>query len=348
MATSLPIVDFTNFVTPGEYSTSGAFCALADGSRLVFRGATDACFTVNVPGYLTVGANVKVSFTGGAGPENLTWNVAGYLTLGASVEMKGIMNVKGYATFGAGSVLIGKLQGATAVTYGASAEVIEPPSTSHKTKLLLLSKDVMEYELFAKSVQEDVTVVIYDRDVTIGAIMTSIAEKNVARGSLEAIGWVAHEPRYLFGRPWDLYEPLNGDISTLLGPLEAMKTLLKPERTRVDLLQCSLMNNRQFCNLQRLIRVQTGMDIAASWDLTGANDKSNWILESHGQLDAKEIYFTDEIDKYDGSLAKSDDRLNKSNDSPNKSDDSLNKSDDIVENDPDLRGEQDGRHCTLL
>ena len=77
---------------------------------------------------------------------------------------------------------------------------------------------------------------------------------------------------------------------------------MKPEKNRLDCLACGLFADVHFVEFSEEIRSRFGIDLAASSGFTGNHD--NWVLESHGTLDVKDLYFTERINDFQGRLVR--------------------------------------------
>ena len=119
---------------------------------------------------------------------------------------------------------------------------------------------------------------------------------------LDNIGWVAHSIENIFGTNVNQTNILSGldpeGMDTLVTIMRLLHRYLRPSMHRIDLLACSLAAYPQFQLFAQTIRLQSGVDLAASTNTTGT---SNWILETH-QIDVKDVYFTERINVYDSSL----------------------------------------------
>jgi len=162
------------------------------------------------------------------------------------------------------------------------------------TRLLLVSTGV--------SARPGTYVLRYDVDDTLDQWSTRIQEMGMPYGSLDNIGWVAHSIENIFGTNVNQTNILSGldpeGMDTLVTIMRLLHRYLRPSMHRIDLLACSLAAYPQFQLFAQTIRLQSGVDLAASTNTTGT---SNWILETH-QIDVKDVYFTERINVYDSSL----------------------------------------------
>jgi len=130
---------------PGETKT--ALLAVPASQVIVFdgRGSVNAKFVIDVSGYLSLGASVRVEFKNEALPENVTWNISGYLSFGAGAQLSGNVNVGGYTTFGAGASMVGTLNSTGTITNSSvnPFPIREPLRVGPKAgaeELLIISK----------------------------------------------------------------------------------------------------------------------------------------------------------------------------------------------------------------
>jgi hypothetical protein len=80
--------------------------------------------------------------------------------------------------------------------------------------------------------------------------------------------------------------------------MNTLKFYLKPDKKRVDLLACCLYNNDDFKFIAEMVKEKTGLELAASDDLTGnLKNNADWVLESHN-VNVRDVYFNDYIDNY--------------------------------------------------
>jgi hypothetical protein len=172
-------------------------------------------------------------------------------------------------------------------------------------RLILLSNQVKEADLFANSVRKNTVVMRYGPEDTLLTCQTRLRDMGIRPGSLENIGWVAHKIDNLFGTRLRQARTISGKdtfgTDLLIEIIHNLKVYLRPNRVRIDLLACCLAIDPGFPAFAKMFRDTCGVELAASTDLTGNDGGANWVLETHG-VDSKAIYFTDKILEYRGYL----------------------------------------------
>jgi hypothetical protein len=121
-------------LTPGVY-TFGTYVSIADD--VYFDADTNGgdggdVFIIQIAGYLSVAAGVRVHLLNGALAKNIFWQVEDYATVGALSHMEGIFLSKTAVTLGAGSSLNGRVLAQTACTLNmATIDSSEPSVVSN-------------------------------------------------------------------------------------------------------------------------------------------------------------------------------------------------------------------------
>lgn len=177
-----------------------------------------------------------------------------------------------------------------------SREVLLQPenrSTEQATRLLVLSSRVPEADLLRWSTQEDVVTLTYDWENTSLYQLQEMIRKVAGEHSIESIAFANHGERGSFSltQAREMSQQSWSEDIELQNFWREMATLME-EGGRIDLLACNFAH-QEFSFLQQL-EESTGVNFAASLDLTGNGVQGgNWILESDG-IDLQEIYFQKE------------------------------------------------------
>lgn len=160
----------------------------------------------------------------------------------------------------------------------------------------------------------------YSHTVSVDTFLSDLnMHAEVSTGKFDHIGWIFHgfknKSLVLFSdlelQAKDLlilsneFE-LSTDIIRLLSGIKKLALLADP---RIDLLACCLAEERDtFDRLSTYVKDATGVDLAASSDLTGNVTGANWILETH-QINTTDLYFSDEsLQKYAFTFSAIDDK----------------------------------------
>jgi uncharacterized protein YjbI with pentapeptide repeats len=170
-------------------------------------------------------------------------------------------------------------------------------------KLVLLHEYVSRETELVNSFTNDCKVIQTNSETSLDVILRQIQSLN--KDNLTHLAFVYHYPGYhsvpfLDGIKHDLsdniienkYQYFNNDIIDLIKNLGIELT--------VDLICCNLRDN-DFKEEVKLIEKELNINIRYSVDQTGNNPQGNWILESDN-IDIKDIYFTEEINKWNGVL----------------------------------------------
>lgn len=106
---------------PGVYQFDTSVTIATD---LTLDGLATDVWVFKVAGTLDEAADMNVTLTGGALPQNVFWQVAGAVTVGARAHFEGIILGKSAITFGTNSSIKGRLLSQTAVTINAATVTV--------------------------------------------------------------------------------------------------------------------------------------------------------------------------------------------------------------------------------
>ena len=79
----------TTGLTPGVYASTGVDALLPDNGAIAFAGSAASTWVFQIPRDLTIGANTRMTFSGGASGCNVYWQVGGSATLGGGSAFAG-------------------------------------------------------------------------------------------------------------------------------------------------------------------------------------------------------------------------------------------------------------------
>lgn len=180
--------------------------------------------------------------------------------------------------------------------------------------ILLVDKRVQDYEILVSAANADLcNVIVFDYDTdTISSIKERIMGAVNNQAQALCVGLVQHNYHLPFFKmvssialsPVAQVEKYD---SGLLGWKEFSDFIIwcKTELSvqYFDMMACALYSDPNWRYIIDKLTEQTGVTIRASTDDTGAESVGgNWFLESHTGVDLKTVYFTDQVDAYQGAL----------------------------------------------
>ena len=171
-------------------------------------------------------------------------------------------------------------------------------------KLIIVDTRVREKDIFLNSVKNNVSAIILDfKNDTYDSILAKI-KNNMINNTLESIALVSHgqyNTNFSFLQKEDspklknisLEDPIFNSWNMFLDFLIKLKDLTSIKS--LDLLGCAIVSYDEWKLILNYLETNSGLNIRASIDNTGnLVVGGNWILETDN-IDAKELYFTDEI-----------------------------------------------------
>ena len=196
--------------------------------------------------------------------------------------------------------------------------------------IILIDKRVQDYETILAAVDTNICIpVLFDYYTdTIGDIKARITEATksvesvdeatecIANDTVEAdagtprcVGLLQHN----YNRPFYNLVASDAEGSVIMGVTDRDPELATwaPLRDLIawcgavyfDMMACALYANPDWKYIIDTLTAQTGVTIRASTDDTGATALGgDWFLESHTGVNLKNIYFTEEIEEYQGVL----------------------------------------------
>lgn len=159
----------------------------------------------------------------------------------------------------------------------------------YMSNLIILHSNVEEdKDLLIQSFNNNSIVKEYTEDIT--KLLEDVDVNHITK-----LAFLYHSDNdYNYGFPYFVSSEYT--YSTIFSDkLIALINVLKKENFIIDLLSCNLNNSELINELQRL-ELFLGVTIRYSLNETG-NLNGDWILESHN-IDVKDIYFTNDIDKW--------------------------------------------------
>ena len=159
------------------------------------------------------------------------------------------------------------------------------------TKILLIDKNVFDYEVFVQSTNDTTLPIVYDESIKRNDFM-SLLQKNK---TIDRIGFCFDYTReYVFFNNELLFETgiKNNNTQFIITITNNFKI------KNIDFLACNTLSDKNWVDFYDIIFKETGIKIGASDDLTG-NIKmgGDWILETTND-DIEKIYFTQSIQYY--------------------------------------------------
>ena len=155
--------------------------------------------------------------------------------------------------------------------------------TSLQTTVLLIDRNVLQYDTFVDNVNTSTYPLVYSDDSNIFNFITSNF-KVITR-----IGVVCYGGSHL-----NLF--LRNNILFLINLIN------KYQVKNIDYLGCDTLNYSEWTDYYNTIKSETGIIVGASNDKTGnIKHGGNWLMESTNE-DIEVIYFTSGIENYAGLL----------------------------------------------
>ena len=165
--------------------------------------------------------------------------------------------------------------------------------------LIIIGKNVKNVELIENSINDSTEIFLVGSDTTEESLLNHVKEK-----TYKSVAYFAHyqAPETHSITP-DVTYNLASDKDALVNFWNKFDT------STVDCLGCSTLKNEVWKNTLKHLGEKTSKQFRASDDNTG-NLKAggDWVLESDG-VNVKDLYFTEEINKWMGLLASLDDLL---------------------------------------
>ena len=179
----------------------------------------------------------------------------------------------------------------------AESDELKPKLSAKKhageTALLWISDGILSWPLAANAVKEGVLSLWYpskEQHTLSDDLVDALKAAEVPEGSLKNVGWMFHG------------KEMTGEHKEAnLKFLAALKPYLTAD-ARVDILACECVAGPTGMKVFKELEQESGINLAASSDLTGnPSAGGNWLLETDG-VDVKGTYFTDAIDKFNETL----------------------------------------------
>ncbi|CAE7435006.1 Herc4 [Symbiodinium sp. CCMP2456] len=179
----------------------------------------------------------------------------------------------------------------------AASDELKPKLSAKKhageKTLLWISDGILSWPVAASAAKEGVMQMWYaakEQHELWDDIVAAMKAAEVPEGSFTHVGWMFHGSE-MTGE----YKEQN------LKFLAALKPYLA-EGARVDILACEMVAGPTGLKIFKELEKESGINLAASTDLTGNSAAGgNWILETDG-VDVKEQYFTDAINEFSETL----------------------------------------------
>jgi hypothetical protein len=178
-------------------------------------------------------------------------------------------------------------------------------------RLLIIDTRVNDYQVFITSRQEGVFYVELDYYNDTYSSLTQRIITELSGHILDSVALVSHAVR---GNEFRL---LQNEYGSILLDVQGLDTSLNTwdgfrsfwegiGATTIDLLGCALYMDENWRYVLDNLEKQMGVNFRASIDDTGALAVgANWVLESDN-VNAKDVYFTDDIEGWIGILASED------------------------------------------
>ena len=162
------------------------------------------------------------------------------------------------------------------------------------TKLCLIDSRINDYNIFINSIQAEVFYVLIDyQNDTFASLLNKIQQLQLS--NIDSIAYIAHAS---FNLTYSFFNNVNLDMNNQLEWQPFFNFLISLNPKYFDFLACSLASDTQWKQVFDWTKNVTGVTIRASLDNTGnLAQGANWLLED-GNVDAKALYFTDNIQQY--------------------------------------------------
>ena len=158
--------------------------------------------------------------------------------------------------------------------------------------LIIIGKNVKNVDLIENSINDSTEIFLVDSDTTEESLLNHVEGK-----TYKSVAYFAH---YQAPETHSITPDVTYDLASDKGAL--VNFWNKFDTSTVDYLGCSTLKNEVWKNTLKHLEEKTSKQFRASDDNTG-NLKAggDWVLESDG-VNVKEIYFTEEINKWMGLL----------------------------------------------
>ena len=158
--------------------------------------------------------------------------------------------------------------------------------------LIIIGKNVKNVDLIENSINDSTEIFLVDSDTTEESLLNHVKEK-----TYKSVAYFAH---YQAPETHSITPDVTYDLASDKDAL--VNFWNKFDTSTVDYLGCSTLKNEVWKNTLKHLEEKTSKQFRASDDNTG-NLKAggDWVLESDG-VNVKEIYFTEEINKWMGLL----------------------------------------------
>lgn len=155
--------------------------------------------------------------------------------------------------------------------------------------VLLLSCKLARIDILVKAFHPDKEIIpiVYSPSDSLSDLMLKISKEAPKDKSFSRVGIVSHSSKLDIVTDDDVKDQLK----MLCGFLHNIYGI-----TDLDIVSCDTANVPQFADVAKDIKLETGITVHASTNVTGPN--GDWIQESPNNENLEGIYFGDEIRKY--------------------------------------------------